>query len=60
MHKNPRPYLSPQSPLPLANAPRWHQLPRLQRRQCHDLLTQLLITVIHSQPSEEKSHERQD
>jgi hypothetical protein len=60
MHKNPRRSLSPQRPLPLANTPLWHQLPLLQRRQCHDLLTQLLITVIHSEPSEEKHHERQD
>jgi hypothetical protein len=60
MHKNPRRSLAPQSTPPLANVPLWHQLPILHRRQCHDLLTQLLITVIHSEPSEEKSDERQD
>jgi hypothetical protein len=60
MHKNPLQCPSPPLPLPCAKRPLWLQLPLTQRRQCHDLIIQLLICVIHSERSKEKRHERQD
>jgi hypothetical protein len=38
----------------------WQQLPLLQRRQCHDLLTELLIRLISSDVTQETSYEHQD
>jgi hypothetical protein len=60
MHKNPLHCPSHPIPLPRATTPLWPQLPLPQRRQCHDLITQLLISVIHSERSQETRHERQD
>jgi hypothetical protein len=60
MHKNPLHCPSPPPPRPCATPPLWPQLPLTQRRQCHDLITQLVLSVIHSERSKEKSHERQD
>ncbi len=60
MHKKPLRCPSHQSPLPCPQTPLWPHLPLPQRRQCHDLITQLLLRVIHSERSKEKSHERQD
>jgi hypothetical protein len=46
--------------LPYASDHLWQQLPLTQRRQCHDLITELLIRLIHSDASQENSHEPQD
>jgi hypothetical protein len=50
------------TPIPLAGAsdPLWQQLPLPQRRQCHDLITELLIRLIYSDVRQENSHEHQD
>jgi NifQ len=59
----------PKSPLHLQATPitlacasdhLWQQLPLPQRRQCHDLLTELLIRLIYSDVTQENSHEQQD
>ena len=58
----------PQSPLclqaqptPLAIPNHPIQPPPIHHPQpCHELLTELLIRVMHSELSEESSHERQD
>ena len=60
MHKNPLCLPVQQRPRPVTNAPVWEQLPIPHRCQCHELITQLLLSVIHSECSEEYSHERQD
>jgi hypothetical protein len=60
MHKNPLRVQSSPTPLPLATDPLWPQLPIAHRRQCHDLITELLLHVIHSESSKEKNDERQD
>jgi hypothetical protein len=57
MHKSSLNLHPQQSPLPMANAPVWQQLPMPQRCQCHEVLTQLLIAVSQNEPSEEKRHE---
>jgi hypothetical protein len=59
----------PKSPLRLQSTPitlswtsdhLWHQLPLPQRRQCQDLITELLMRLIYSDASQENSHEQQD
>jgi hypothetical protein len=50
----------PQSQRPCANATVWQPLPEPQRRQGHELLTQLLTQVMHGEASQERSHEHQD
>jgi hypothetical protein len=60
MHTSPQSLpLSPSQP-PCAHFTVWPQLPDPQRRQCHELLTQLLAQVMHSTSSQERSHEHQD
>lgn len=49
------------SPTPMEVAPDPRPLRALpQCHLCHELLTELLICVIHSELSQESSHERQD
>ena len=45
--------------LPLSNQTVWQQLPLDTQQDCHDLITQLLIHVIHSPSSKESDHEPQ-
>jgi hypothetical protein len=49
-----------QDPLPMATLSLWQRLPAPQRQQCHELIAQLFLAVVRSQPSKESSHERQD
>jgi hypothetical protein len=60
MHISPRSLPPTPSQLPCAHPTVWQQLPDPQRRQCHELLTQLLAQVIHGESSQERSHEQQD
>lgn len=60
MPKNPLRHQPQQSPGPLVHHTVWLQLPAGQRRECHELITQLLIAVIHSEQHKEHPHERQD
>ena len=60
MPKNPLRLPATPSPLACASDHLWHQLPLPQRRQCHDLITELLMRFIYSDMSQEKSHEQQD
>ncbi len=58
-------YQSPsdrQAPLPPVTVPPdpLHPIAPPQRHPCHELLTELLICVIHSELSQENNHERQD
>ena len=46
--------------LPFASDHLWQQLPLTQRRQCHDLITELLMRLISSDASQENSHEQHD
>ena len=45
--------------LPLSNQTIWQQLPLDTQQDCHALITQLLIHVIHSPSSQESDHEPQ-
>jgi hypothetical protein len=49
-----------QDQLPMATLSLWQRLPALQRQQCHELIAQLFLAVVHSKVSKESSHERQD
>lgn len=60
MHKSLRHLQPQQGILPLTPNLVWQQLPTARRQQCHELIAQLLIHVIHSAPSEEHNHEQQD
>jgi hypothetical protein len=60
MHTSPRSLHSTPSQPPCAHPTVWQQLPDPQRRQCHELLTQLLAQVIHGESIQERSHEHQD
>ena len=60
MPTNPRSLPLSPSQRPCANPTVWQQLPDPQRRQCHELLTQLLTQVMHGESSQERSHEHQD
>jgi hypothetical protein len=60
MHEHPLHGPSPPMLRPCAKAPLWPQRPLPQRRQWHDLITPLLIRVIHTARRKEKSHERHD
>ncbi len=49
------------SPPPLATIPDPSPTPASpQRHLCYELLTELLICVMHSELSQESNHERQD
>jgi hypothetical protein len=54
--------ISPLYPEPATLRPphRVAAAPHPQRRQCHELLTQLLAQVIHGESIQERSHEHQD
>jgi hypothetical protein len=60
MHTSPRSLDPTPSQPPCVHPIVWHQLPDPQRRQCHELLTQLLAQVMHGASSQERSHEHQD
>jgi hypothetical protein len=60
MHTSSRSPHPPPSQPPCVHPAVWQQLPDSQRRQCHELLTQLLAQVIHGESSQERSHEHQD
>ena len=47
-------------PLSCASDHLWQQRPLPQRRQCHDLITELLMRLISSDASQENSHEQHD
>ena len=49
-----------QEQLLMATLNLWQRLPAPQRQQCHELIAQLLLAVVHSTSSKESSHERQD
>jgi len=57
MPQSPLSHQLPQEVLPLPYPTVWQQLPESQRQQCHDLIAQLLTTLVHSAQSEEPSHE---
>ena len=59
MHQSPLCLRPSPIPLAVANDPSWPP-PLPQHHPCRELLTELLIRVIHSELSEESSHERQD
>lgn len=60
MHQNPLHLPTHQINLPFANHSIWEQLPDAKRQACRELITELLIRVIHSEPNEEPNHESQD
>ncbi len=53
MHPSPRSLHATPSQPPCAHPPVWPQLPDPQRRQWHELLTQLLAQVIHGESIQE-------
>ena len=59
MYQSPLSRQAPSVPLAVAPDPP-HPIAPSQRHPCHELLTELLICVIHSELSQESNHERQD
>jgi hypothetical protein len=57
MPQSPLSHQLPQEVPPLPHPTVWQQLPESQRQQCHDLIAQLLTTLVHSAQSEEPRHE---
>lgn len=60
MHKSPLDRQAHQINLPFANHPVWKQLPDVKRQACRDLITELLLHVIHHELSEDLNHDSQD
>ncbi len=60
MPQNPLHLQAHQINLPFANHPIWKQLPEAKRQACRELITELLIHVIHSELNEDLNHESQD
>ena len=59
MYQSPANLQAPLPPVTVAPAPP-HSIAPPQRHPCHELLTELLICVIHSELSQESNHERQN
>ena len=57
MPQSPRSDQLPQETQPVAHRAVWHQLPELQRQQCHSLIAQLLTALVHAEQRKEPSHE---
>ena len=59
MYQSPADRQAPLSPVTVAPDPP-HLIAPPQRHPCHELLTDLLICVMHRELSQENNHERQD
>ena len=60
MHNCPHPQQPHQITLPFANPRIWEQLPDCKRQACRDLVTELLLHVIHNELSEASHDPSQD
>ena len=60
MHQSPLDLQPHQINLPFANPPIWNQLPVVERQACRELITELLLHVIHHELSEDRNDDDQD